>query len=121
MNDEKLNYLRSNNVDVDTGISNMMDVATYNEMLDEFYGSLDEEMAKIEGFKNSGDMPNYAILVHALKSNARSFGFGALGEMAYDHELKSKASDVNFVNTHFDELKNMVGQTKKIIEQYKNM
>ena len=66
-------------------------------------------------------MPNYAILVHALKSNARSFGFNDLGEIAYEHEMKSKANDVNYVNEHYDELLKKINETINIIKQYKEL
>ena len=118
---DKLNFLRQNGVDVDTGVQNMMDVETYNEILDDFYNSIDEEISKINTFKQNNDMTNYAISVHAMKSNARSFGFNKLGEMAYNHEMASKANDINFVNSHYDELINEILNTKKLIEQYKNI
>ena len=119
--DQKVEYLKSMGVDVETAVSNMIDIETYNEMLDDFYNGLDEEVSKIEAFKNSGDMPNYAILVHAMKSNARSFGFMKLGEISYEHEMKSKAGDINYVNEHFNEFLNAVSETKRIIENYKSI
>ena len=118
---EKLEFLKQCGVDVDAGISNMMDVETYNEIMDDFYNSLDEELEKIDNFKKMGDMPNYAILVHAMKSNARSFGFLTLGEISYNHEMASKASDINYVNLHYDEFVNEVKRVKMIIEKYKSM
>lgn len=119
--DQRIEYLKSMGVDADAGISNMMDVETYNEMMDDFYNGLDEELSKIDNFKNSGDMPNYAILVHAMKSNARSFGFMKLGDISYAHEMASKAGDVNYVNEHYGEFLNAVSDVKKIIENYKSM
>lgn len=118
---DKIEYLRSMNVDVDQGIQNMMDVQTYDEMLGDFYDSIPEELGKINNFKNIGDMPNYAILVHALKSNARSFGFMKLGDICYAHELASKASDVTYVNLHYDELLQAIKDTVNIITKYKTM
>lgn len=119
--DAKIEYLKSMGVDADTGISNMMDKDTYNEMMDDFYNGLNEELEKIENFKNVGDMPNYAILVHAMKSNARSFGFMKLGDISYAHEMASKASDINYVNEHYDEFLSAVNDVKRIIETYKSM
>ena len=118
---DKIEFLKQCGVDVETGISNMMDIETYNEILDDFYNSLDEELSKIDNFKNMGDMPNYAILVHAMKSNARSFGFLTLGEIAYNHEMASKASDINYVNEHYLEFLSEVKRVKAIIEKYKSM
>jgi hypothetical protein len=38
-------------------------------------------------------MPNYAILVHALKSNCRTLGISFYMDVAYRHELESKANN----------------------------
>lgn len=118
---QKEDYLKSMGVDVEAGITNMMDLETYNEMLDDFYDSFDEETSAIDSFKNQGDMPNYAIKVHAMKSNARSFGFMKLGDICYAHEMASKANDINYVNEHYDELLKNIEETKQIISNYKNL
>lgn len=117
----KIDFLIQNGVDANKGISNMMDIETYNEIMDDFYNGLDKELAKINNFKNMGDMPNYAILVHALKSNARSFGFDKLGEIAYAHEMKSKENDINYVNEHYKELIDEALRVKQIIQTYKSL
>lgn len=117
----KITFLKSMGVDADAGITNMMDIETYNEMMDEFYNSMDEELSKIDNFKNQGDMPNYAILVHAMKSNARSFGFMKLGDICYAHELAGKANDLDYVNTHYNELLNAFNEVKMIIQKYKTL
>ena len=117
----KIDFLIQNGVDANKGISNMMDIETYNEIMDDFYNGIDEELAKINNFKNMGDMPNYAILVHALKSNARSFGFDKLGEIAYAHEMKSKENDINYVNEHYKELIDEALRVKQIIQTYKSL
>lgn len=117
----KIEYLKSMGVDAETGISNMMDVETYDEMMDDFYNSLPEELSKIDNFKNMGDMTNYAILVHAMKSNARSFGFMKLGDISYAHEMASKAGDINYVNEHYNEFLEAVKSVQDIILKYKSM
>ena len=119
--EEQINFLKQNNVDVDKGLENMMDIETYDEILNDFYENVPEDMKKIENYKNAGDMPNYAILVHALKSNARSFGFTDLGEMAYAHELESKAGNTNYVNENYQSLVDKVNETLDIIKKYKEL
>ena len=119
--EEKLQYLRDNGVEVDNAIVNMVDVDTYNELLDDFFDSIDEELQNIDNYKNAGDMPNYAILVHAMKSNSRSFGFMETGEICYNHEMASKPTDINFVNEHYNELLESINKMKNIISSYKSM
>lgn len=119
--EQKIAFLEQYGVDVRTAVSNMMDIETYDEILNDFFENIDAELSKIENFKNMGDMPNYAILVHAMKSNARSFGFNKLGEIAYNHEMASKANDTSFVNEHYNELLTAVSEVKQIITKYKEL
>ena len=119
--EEKINFLKQNNVNVEKGLENMMDLDTYDDILNDFYEALPNDLSKIDDFKNANDMTNYAILVHALKSNARSFGFDELGELAYKHEMASKASDVNFVNENYNTLVNEANKVLDIIKQYKEL
>lgn len=115
----KIVFLEENGVDAKPSIENMMGIENYDEIMTDFYNELPNDLAKIDAFKSSQDMPNYAILVHALKSNARSFGFMKLGDIAYAHEMASKAGDVNYVNEHYDELINEAKNVQDIIDKYK--
>ncbi len=115
----KIVFLEENGVDAKPSIENMMGIENYDEIMTDFYNELPNDLAKIDAFKSSQDMPNYAILVHALKSNARSFGFMKLGDIAYAHEMASKAGDVNYVNEHYDELINAAKNVQDIIDKYK--
>ena len=119
--DRKIAFLEQYGVDARTSIENMMGIETYDEIMNDFYDSLPQELSKIDNFKNIGDMSNYAILVHAMKSNARSFGFTKLGDIAYAHEMASKANDVNYVNEHYNEFLNAVIEVQEIISKYKTI
>ena len=121
MEDMKINFLKQNGVDVDAGIENTMDFETYNEILLEFCDSFAQEVNKFNQFKLAGDMFNYEIIVHALKSNCRTLGFMAIGEMFYQHELASKQNDINYVNEHYNELINEVNRVYAILTKYKAM
>ena len=121
MEDVKRNFLIQNGVDVDKGIENTMDFETYNELLLDFCNTFVEEVNKFNAFKLSGDMVNYEIIVHALKSNFRTLGFTSTGEMFYQHELASKQNDINYVNQHYDELINEVNRVYAILTNYKAM
>lgn len=121
MEENKRNFLIQNGVDVDKGIENTMNFETYNEILLEFCDSFPEEVKKFNDFKLKGDMVNYEIIVHALKSNCRTLGFLNTGEMFYQHELASKQNDINYVNLHYNELVNEVNRVYKILMTYKGM
>ena len=121
MEELKKNFLIQNGVDVDKGIENTMDFETYDELLLDFCDSFAEEVNKFNAFKLSGDMVNYEIIVHALKSNCRTLGFLNMGEMFYQHELASKQNDINYVNEHYNELINEVNRVYGILTKYKAM
>jgi HPt (histidine-containing phosphotransfer) domain-containing protein len=121
MEEMKINFLKQNGVDVDKGIENTMDFETYNELLIDFCNTFVEEVNKFNAFKIAGDMFNYEIIVHALKSNCRTLGFSYMGEMFYQHELASKQNDINYVNEHYNELINEVNRVYAILTQYKAM
>lgn len=121
MEDAKINFLKQNGVDVDKGIENTMDFETYNEILLDFCDTFVEEVNKFNAYKIAGDMVNYEIIVHALKSNCRTLGFMNTGEMFYQHELASKQNDINYVNEHYNELINEVNRVYAILTNYKAM
>ena len=51
-----------------------------------------------------GNLEDYRILVHALKSNARTLGAKGLADMAFYHEKESKAGNTDAVKAHWQEL-----------------
>ncbi len=55
-------------------------------------------------FLADGHLPDYAILVHGLKGNARTLGAEQLADMAFAHEKQSKAGNEVYVDAHFEEL-----------------
>lgn len=115
---KSIDFLKNNNVDIDSSLELFGDIQTYNETIGEFLFGLGDKLTKLETYMNSGDMQNYAIMVHSLKSDAKYFGFNKLRDVAYDHELKSKANDYYYVKEHFSDLKKEVELAKKIVQDY---
>ena len=110
--------LIENGVNLEKSLELFGDIATYNDNLDEFLDGIEKLLKDIEGYKVQKDLANYAILVHSLKSDAKYYGFEKLAELALNHELKSKESDYNYVNNHFDELKEEILRVTKVVQQY---
>ena len=121
MEEAKINFLKQNGVDVDKGIENTMDFETYNELLLDFCETFPQDVNKFNEYKVAGDMVNYEIIVHALKSNCRTLGFTSSGEMFYQHELASKSNNINYVNEHYNELITEVNRIYQILMAYKGM
>ncbi len=96
--------LKNGGVNVDASLELFGDMETYDATLEDFLGAVNQKLEDLEKFKTATDMPNYAILVHSLKSDAKYFGFTALAELSYEHEMKSKANNMYYVYDHFNEL-----------------
>ena len=112
-------FLRDSGVNLDNSLELLGDISMYNETLDMFINENKERIPRMKNYKDNGDMPNYAIDVHALKSDCKYLGFMHLAELAYDHEMKSKASDIEYVNSHYDELMEEYNKVNNIIRKYK--
>ena len=86
--------LLNNSIDVEASLELFGDMETYNETLNDFLESVFEKLEEIKIYKEAKDMPNYAILVHSLKSDSKYLGFTKLAEISYNHELKAKEKGV---------------------------
>ncbi|MCR5652112.1 MAG: response regulator [Lachnospiraceae bacterium] len=87
-------------MNISDGITNSGDADSYMGMLRIFYDSIDENTVLINNFYETGDLKNYAIKVHALKSSARIIGANELGEEAQALETAGKEGDESFVRRH---------------------
>ena len=112
------NYLEENGVDVEKGLELLGDMDLYNETMEDFLNEINEKYPKAKEYKENGDMPNYAIVVHSIKSDSKYLGFTTLAELAYEHELKSKDNDIDFVNNNFSSLENEINRIINIAKTY---
>lgn len=113
-----VNLLLTNGVNVNGSLEFLGDIDTYNDILNDFLTGYDERMSKIKSYKETGEMPKYAIEVHALKSDAKYLGFTQLAELAYNHEMASKGSDINYVLSNYDSLITEAERIHGIAKQY---
>ena len=114
-------FLVSNGCDIDKALELLGDMEMYNETVSDFLEEVEEKWQRIQDYQLAGDMPNYAIEVHSLKSDARYLGFYVLGDIAYNHEMASKENNVQYVNEHYPELVAEYDKTLDIIKRYKEM
>ena len=113
-----VNLLVTNGVNVKKSLELFGDMATYDETLGDFLADINLKEDKIKRTKENGDMANYAILVHGLKSDAKYFGFDMLAEYAYNHEMASKENNLYYVTEHFEELIRELDRIVHIVKQY---
>ncbi len=116
MND--VSILTNNGVNVQSSLELLGDMEMYNETLSDFLDMVEEKKSNLEKFKAENDMPNYAIAIHALKSDARYLGFLELGDLAYDSELKAKAGDQAGVEANHANIMSHVDSMVNIANQY---
>lgn len=117
-NNYDLSYFRKNNIDIDRAIELLGDIETYNETLKDFMSKLPERMEKLQNYIKELNMFDYAISVHSLKSDCKYLGFTSFANVAYEHEMKSKENDSNFIANHFQELVTEKNKILTIIEPY---
>ena len=113
-------YLESNDIDVNHGLELLGDMDMYNSIMEDFIHEMEERLPKLEEFKNNKDMPNYAIIVHAIKSDCKYLGIMKLADQNYEHELKSKDNDIDFVEKDYDNLINNINKYLDICKKYLN-
>lgn len=116
-----VSFLVENGIDVKGSLELFGDMDMYNETVSDFLNSVPKKLADIKKYKEASDMPNYAILVHSLKSDSKYLGFTKLAELAYNHEMKSKANDITYVYTNYDELMREANRIVNVVKEYMGM
>ena len=111
-------FLKNNGVNLDSALELLGDLSFYDETLEQFIEENKTRLANISKFKQEGNMSEYAILVHALKSDSKYLGFTDLADIAYTHEMASKANDINTVNAKYADLVNIYNKYDKIAFEY---
>lgn len=120
-NMKDVSFLVENGIDVKGSLELFGDMDMYNETASDFLNSVPKKLADIKKYKEASDMPNYAILVHSLKSDSKYLGFTKLAELAYNHEMKSKANDITYVYNNYDELMREAHRIVNVVKEYMGM
>ena len=89
-----IELLKQNGINLEAALENLGDMDMYN------------------------DIANYAILVHAMKSDSKYLGFSRLAELSYEHEMSSKEGNIAYVQEHFNELMEEANRIITILQQY---
>ena len=85
-------------IDVRTGINNSGDINSYMSLVKIFYDTLSDKINELITFLDEGDIKNYTIKVHALKSSLRIIGAINLGEYAQKLENAGKLENTAFIS-----------------------
>lgn len=113
-----VSILTDNGVNLEASLELLGNLDFYNDTLEAFLEENEIRIANIKKYKDSQNMEDYAILVHALKSDSKYLGFTSLADIAYEHELASKANNVDEVNSKYDKLMNEVNKYTDLANKY---
>lgn len=113
-----IKILTIHGIDVEKGLELLGDMEMYDSILSDFLNGYQDRMKKIEEYKNASDMQNYAIEVHSLKSDSKYLGFTRLADLAYQHEMSSKAEDITSVMNNYQALIAEANKTYNIAKEY---
>ena len=115
-----IEYLKKNNIDIDKSIELLGDIETYDDILKEFNDEIENRMTKLKDYLENKNLKDYAIEVHALKSDSKYLGFTTLADMALEHQTKSEENDIDYITSHYDaltkEVEKIIAITKKYLE-----
>ena len=103
--EDKMSRLEEAGIHTGSGIQYCRgDREFYMELLLKFAKDGERKEREIEDFYKQGDLANYGILVHAMKSTAKMIGADALSEMARMSEEAAKKQDAGYIREHHEEL-----------------
>lgn len=113
-----IEFLKQNGIDVDHGLELLGDIEMYNETISDFLEEQETRIPSLKEYMEQNDTENYAILAHAMKSDSKYLGFTKLIDLAYDHELKGKDNDIDYIKAHFSELIEEANRIDAICKEY---
>ncbi len=83
----------------------------FMSILNVFYRTADGNANEIEKLYDEGDIENYTIKVHALKSASRIVGAAEISELARTLEMAGKSGDKEYMDEH----------TKELLDKYRTL
>lgn len=110
--------LRMNGANIEGALEYSGDMDMYNDIIKEFIPEANSNLENLKKCLEEKDMPNYAIYAHSLKASARYLGFTSLFDIAYKHEMDSKANDINSVLASYSDLVMETNKWISIVNQY---
>lgn len=113
-------YLERNGIHMEAAMKYAGDdLEQYIHLLELFTSKKAQEkkISMHEAFRMQ-EWQDYTVYVHGLKNSARTIGADKLADMAYEHEIRSKAGDFTYLHEHYPELIHEWDKVVKIIKDY---
>ncbi len=118
MTDMTYDDLKQAGINVEEGLSYTGDSEKYLAALQRFYRRADKTKAAIKDYLSDSMCEELTILVHALKSNARTIGADPLGELAERMETLGKEGNDEALLSLVDELLAKFDEVIDLIRPY---
>ena len=98
-----LDKVRSLGLNIDAGLMyTCSDEDFYLELLTDYARSADDKCSELSSYLEKGDLKNYEILVHSLKSASKTVGADELSDRAKALEEASRDQNTDFVNANHE-------------------
>lgn len=107
-----------NFIDKATGLKYCGSEELWQTILGDFNSLIDDKSSKILELKESGNIKDYTIEVHALKSTARMIGAVNLSELAFKLEMAGKENDLKLIDEDTPKLIKLYRSYKDILSSY---
>ncbi len=112
-------------LDVEKGLMNCGALESFISVLEIFHRTAEEKADEVEKLCNDGDIENYTIKVHAMKSSARVIGAEELSEMARKLEEAGKQKDIEYISKNtgalLERFREMNGNLDPLDEKKENL
>ncbi len=113
---DAIRYVSGDDINKQSGLSYCQgDEDLYKKILTGFVRESDAKKENMKACLASGDLKNYRISVHSLKSTAKMIGADELSKMAEAAEMAAKTEDADYINMHGEELILKYDETVKSI------
>ncbi len=113
-----IKFLKEQGVNVDASVELFGDITMYNETMNDYIDGIDVKLERLKTSKAAGDLQNYAIFAHSVKSDARYLGFESVAAIALKHEMAGKEGDQKLIVDNYDELISAVNNMTDIVKKY---
>ncbi|WP_051544850.1 DegV family protein [Butyrivibrio sp. MC2021] len=90
-------YEEIDGIDAKSAIENSGSEDTFRTVLKIFYDSLEDKINEIDSYFSNGDLENYTIKVHAMKSSAKLVGALELSDDAKELEKAGKEGNTYYI------------------------
>ncbi|MCR5632443.1 MAG: response regulator [Eubacterium sp.] len=107
-----MDKLKSLDINVEEGISYCGDDEEfYIEIVNDYIKAAPEKIEQLNALLEAGDMKEYKVLIHSVKSSSKTIGCMSLFEKARDLEAAAASGNIDYVKTNH----------RSVVSEYKNL